>query len=79
MRRPTMCGRNRIYLPNSGCDCKALTTEDIEALTPIECYKPDCSDSRACYGTACCMIVGGCESSSNVCEAKTCEATVMCA
>ena len=36
----------------------AISDADIETLTPIECYEPPCSDSRACYGEACCAIVG---------------------
>lgn len=127
MRKPTLCGSNRINMPESGCtDCDALayridkleewktefvdegynalnnkptingvtvegdktsedylitpiSAEDIIALTPMECFEPACRDSRACYGEACCMIVG-CEgnSSSKLCEGQTCYATVDC-
>lgn len=35
----------------------ALTTAEIIALTPIECYEPPCADSRVCYGETCCMKV----------------------
>ena len=36
----------------------AISQADIITLTPMDCYDPPCSDSRACYGEACCMIVG---------------------
>lgn len=105
MRNPTICGKNRINLPGSGCsECedfeyrihqlevfqeniedngynalvnkptingvtvegnktsenyliRPITSEEIEFLTPIECYEPPCADSRVCYGSACCMKV----------------------
>lgn len=80
MRKPSLCGRNRVNLPESGCDecaqleyrieqledrvdaieewiMSPLTEEQIEALTPLECYVPECADSRVCYGEACCAIV----------------------
>lgn len=73
MRKPTICGNNKVYVPSSGCtDCEdlayridqiedwinnPLTAEEIEALTPLECYEPPCADSRVCYGEACCMKV----------------------
>lgn len=73
MRNPILCGKNRANLPSSGCgDCaelnyrisqieewinNPLTAAEIEELTPMECYNPPCSDSRVCYGEACCMIV----------------------
>lgn len=128
MRNPTICGKNRVNLPSSGCsDCDELayridqleewkqqieeegydaltnkptingvtvegdkTSEeyliigisesDIIDLTPIECYEPPCADSRACYGEACCMVVGGCEpsSSSELCVGTVCSAEVAC-
>lgn len=80
MRKPTMCGSNRIYMPTSGCgDCNALSAEDIEALTPIECYEPPCRDSRVCYGEVCCMVVScNTSNSDKVCEGGVCYAQVGC-
>lgn len=78
MRNPTICGRNRINMPTSGCgSCDALTEEEIIALTPIECYEAPCSDSRVCYGQTCCMIVG-CNGGDEplVCDAKVCESKI---
>lgn len=74
MRKPKICGRNMVNMPESGCgDCGEilydveqlqnwvegayLTTADIVALTPLECYEPPCADSRVCYGEVCCMKV----------------------
>lgn len=73
MRKPTICGKNRINLPTSGCsDCDELeyrlgliedwinnpmTVAEIDALTPIDCYEPPCADSRVCYGEVCCAKV----------------------
>lgn len=127
MRNPTMCGKNRVNMPTSGCDdCTALeyrinelerwvatfeadgynalankptingvtvegdktstqyliapiTEADIISLTPMECYVPECADSRACFGEVCCMIVGcNADDSDKVCEAKVCSAKVAC-
>lgn len=88
MRKPTMCGNNRLHVPESGCgDCaeleyrikqiedwinNPLTAADIEELTPIECFEPPGSDSRTCVGTACQMIVG-CDEDISV---RVCEAKV---
>ena len=105
MKTPTLCGDNRIYLPENGCgDCAeleyriglledwkeqfvedgynalankpsingvtvegdktsedylitAISIEDLEELTPLECYEPPCADSRVCYGETCCAKV----------------------
>lgn len=127
MRKPTICGSNRMYMPENGCsDCAeleyrikqledwkeefveegynalankptingvtvegdktseeylitALSVEDIEALTPMECYEPPCADSRVCYGEACCMIVAcDSESSSEACSGSIDHATIAC-
>lgn len=127
MNKPSICGNNRVTLPESGCsDCDALqyqidqikewiqtfedegynalankptingvtvegdktsedylispiSAEDLVELTPIECYVPPCQDSRACYGEACCMLVGcNTSDSSNVCEGGVCYAAVAC-
>ena len=130
MVKPTMCGDNKIYLPENGCsDCSELdyriglleswkeqfvsegynalankptingvtvegnkTSEqylitplseaDLVALTPLECYNSPCEDSRACYGEACCMIVG-CDggddsSSSEICVGSVCNMEIAC-
>lgn len=93
MKKPTICGSNNVYIPESGCsECEEfayrieqlerwiennfLTEEEIIALTPIECAT-DCQDSRACYGKACCMLVG-CGDEDTVCNATVCTATVHC-
>lgn len=56
-----------------------ISTADIIELTPIECYVPPCQDSRACFGEACCMLVGCNESDSSiVCEGGVCHAIVSC-
>lgn len=127
MRKPFMCGSNKVNMPESGCDdCTELayridqlerwrdefvdegynalankptingvtvegnktsedylilplSAEDIIDATPMECYVPPCADSRACYGEACCMIVGcNTSDSSFVCEGTVCDATVAC-
>lgn len=73
MNSPTLCGKNPLYIPQSGCsDCDEfdyriglienwintpITAEELEALTPLECYEPECADSRVCYGETCCMKV----------------------
>lgn len=96
MRKPTICGNSKVYIPTSGCsDCDELeyrigkledwvesatiSEEDIIALTPLECEERTCEDSRACYGEACCMIVG-CEEGSDsiVCECTVCNAKLSC-
>lgn len=127
MNKPSICGNDRINLPDSGCgDCDALAYEiekikkwietfeeegynslsnkptingvtvegdktsadyliaplsddDIVDATPIECYQPPCQDSRACYGEACCMLVG-CNTNTTpiVCEGGVCYATIEC-
>ena len=127
MNKPSICGNDRINLPDSGCgDCDALayeiekikkwietfedegynslankptingvtvegdktsedyliaplSDEDIVDVTPIECYQPPCQDSRACYGEACCMLVG-CNTNTTpiVCEGGVCYATIEC-
>lgn len=127
MRKLTLCGRNRVKLPDSGCDgctelenrikeledwkdefveegynalahkptingvtvqgnktseqylIKAIPIEDIEALTPMECYEPPCADSRICRGETCCMIVAcDSESSSEACSGSIDHATIAC-
>lgn len=56
-----------------------ISAADLIALTPLECYEPPCRDSRACYGEACCMIVGcNTNPSSEVCVGGVCYMEVGC-
>ena len=55
---PTLCGKNKIYIPSAGCgSCESISEEELVGLTPIECYEPLCSSSEVCVGTVCCMQV----------------------
>lgn len=57
---PHICGKNRIQMPNSGCDdCEIYSIDDelLESLTPIECYEPPCVEPIICQTTVCCAKV----------------------
>lgn len=53
---PHICGKNRIQLPNSGCDdCEIYSIDDelLESLTPLECYQPPIVDAVVCETKVC--------------------------
>lgn len=66
---PHICGKNRIQMPNSGCDdCAIYSIDDelLESLTPLECYEPPIVDAIVCQAKVC-----RCKAVCN--ETPTCE------
>lgn len=54
--KPHLCGKNRIQMPNSGCnECEIYSIDDelLESLTPIECYQPPIVDAVVCEANVC--------------------------
>lgn len=54
--KPHLCGKNRIQMPNSGCnECEIYSVDDelLESLTPIECYQPPIVDAIVCEANVC--------------------------